>query len=416
MATYFCRTRTGLACNKAGGKHARYISGEDKFADKTEVKAVIDKNLPKWAKDGIDFFDKADTLERANGRSYRSLIIAIPTEAKDRTQWARDYVDDLLKDQHAYRLAIHDDGKGNPHAHLIFCERGRKAETSDDPKDYFTRKNGKDAALKSKTWLADTKSLYLKHVQKAAPSYTWTPAKATGEQKIGPKLKHAGPTYETQRAQREAEVLELRGVQEDLQLLKKQETEIAGMLARDEQAKAAKNTTEAAKTAVEPTKPAEVTKHSPKSENAQSAAKNKADSTTPVAQQTAQPIKWATLEKEMPNMAVFLKLSMETANNPTSKAMAHAMAVGMSSIATSEAARKYTEEKFKSFQREYADNARRTGGSMEGRSEYAFKATCQHLKEVGERQQREAQQRQQAAQRPPAPRPALRPRGFEMER
>ena len=83
----------------------------------------------------------------------------------------------------------------------------------------------------------------------------WTPSKATGEQKIGPKLKNAGPTYETQRAQREAEVLELRWVHEDLQILKAQEVEVARLQARDEKASTSKTDTEARKTAVEPSKP-----------------------------------------------------------------------------------------------------------------------------------------------------------------
>ncbi len=202
MATNYVSTRTGSAGKGAGGKHAAYISGLDRHADKTEVQAVIDKNIPaSVAKDGLEFFQKADELERANGRSYRSLIIAIPREATDKTAWAQTFTDDLLKDRHAYRLAIHDKGDGNPHAHLMFCERGLKECKT--PKDFFSRQNPKDRFVSHKDWLKQTKALYLTHVQKVAPDFV--PA-MKGEPKIGPKLKNAGGSYETKRADRETKV------------------------------------------------------------------------------------------------------------------------------------------------------------------------------------------------------------------
>lgn len=209
MATFYLRTRTGLACHGAGAKHAAYIAGEDKYADKDEVKFVIDKNLPKWATDGKDFFDKADQLERANGRSYRSLVIAIPRDAKNRVEWAQNYVDDLLKDKHAYRLAIHDDGKGNPHAHLMFCERGRNNENKiDDPKAYFVRSNPKDSNIKKEQWLKDAKTLYLKHIHKVAPDYK--PSLNKEEPKVGPDLKNASDKYKAARNERKEKVNDLR--------------------------------------------------------------------------------------------------------------------------------------------------------------------------------------------------------------
>jgi MobA/MobL family len=209
MATFYLRTRTGLACKSAGAKHSAYIAGEDKYTDKDEVKFVIDKNLPKWAKDGKDFFTRADQLERSNGRSYRSLVIAIPLEAKNKVEWAQNYVDDLLKDKHAYRLAIHDDGNGNPHAHLMFCERGRNNENKiDDPKAYFIRANPKDSNIKTNQWLKDAKTLYLEHIHKVAPDYK--PSLNRAEPKIGPKLKNASDEYEVARNERKAKVNDLR--------------------------------------------------------------------------------------------------------------------------------------------------------------------------------------------------------------
>jgi MobA/MobL family len=230
MATFYVRTTTGKASKGTGGKHADYIAGLGKYADKDEVKSVVDKNMPDWAKDGKDFFSKADELERANGRSFRSLVIAIPTEAKQNgglEKWAQGFADDLLKDKHAYRLAIHDKGDGNPHAHLMFCERGRDPEKNkDDPKSYFVRSNKKllpNSKAESSKWLADAKKMYLSHVQTVAPDYKWTKEKATGAVKVGPKLKHASPKQEEGRKGRERLNLEVAYVKHGLGILDKQE-------------------------------------------------------------------------------------------------------------------------------------------------------------------------------------------------
>ena len=219
MATNYLATRTGTAGTGAGAKHAAYISGLDRHADKTEVQAVMDKNIPaSVAKDGLAFFQKADELERANGRSYRSLIIAIPREATDKTAWAQTFTDDLLKDKHAYRLAIHDKGDGNPHAHLMFSERGLKEGQT--AKDFFSRKNPKPTYATSKKesadWLKNAKALYLTHVQKVAPDFVPTPK---GEPKIGPKLKNASAAFEAKRADREKTVHGIRDGEKSLQIL-----------------------------------------------------------------------------------------------------------------------------------------------------------------------------------------------------
>jgi len=215
MATNYLATRTGSAGKGAGAKHAAYISGLDRHADKTEVQAVIDKNIPaSVAKDGLEFFQKADELERANGRSYRSLIIAIPREATDKTAWAQTFTDDLLKDRHAYRLAIHDKGDGNPHAHLMFSERGLKEGKT--AKDFFSRQNPKDRFVSHKDWLKNAKAVYLTHVQKVAPDFV--PA-MKGEPKIGPKLKNASPAFEAQRAKRENQVHRIRSAEAELSTL-----------------------------------------------------------------------------------------------------------------------------------------------------------------------------------------------------
>ncbi len=61
--------------------------------------------------------------------------MAIPREATDKAAWAQTSADRLLKDKHAYRLAIHDKGDGNPHTHLMFSEWELKEGKT--AKDFF---------------------------------------------------------------------------------------------------------------------------------------------------------------------------------------------------------------------------------------------------------------------------------------
>lgn len=214
MATFYLRTRTGLACKKAGRKHALYIAGKDRYSDKTEVQFVLDGNLPLWAKNADEFFVQADDNERANGRSYRSVVFAIPYEAVDKCLWAQEFTETLLGSKHAYRLAVHiPQNQHNPHAHLMFTERG---QTDMPAKTYFGRKNIKERAFsgsKSKQWLAGAKSQYLALIRTICPTYT---PQNKEEQKIGPDLFEAGSKYEIKRLQRQEEVLQLRVCEKEL--------------------------------------------------------------------------------------------------------------------------------------------------------------------------------------------------------
>lgn len=250
MATFYIHIDEGKS-QSTGKKHANYIAGEDKYDNKKEVVSVVDKNLPKWAKDAAEFFGKADEFERSNGRPFRELVIAIPHEAKKDglEKWAQSFTDDLLKDKHAYRLAIHN-LDGNPHAHLMFCERGRGPENKvDDPKAYFVRSNPKDREFTKKEWLEDTKKLYMSHVLKVAPDFKWSKEQATGQVKVGPKLKNAGAKYEEGRKQRERLNIEIDYTKHNLEILDKQ----------DQALSQPKPTPAPAKASTSPAKPAQAT-------------------------------------------------------------------------------------------------------------------------------------------------------------
>ena len=117
--------KSGKAGN--GSSHASYIAGVGRHKDRGDVIAVLDVNMPEWAKDGVDFFDAADKFERSNGRAYTEIEAAIPRGIADPIGYATRYADKLLGSGHPYRLAVHDklagDGGQNTHLHLMFSER-----------------------------------------------------------------------------------------------------------------------------------------------------------------------------------------------------------------------------------------------------------------------------------------------------
>jgi transposase-like protein len=96
----------------------------------------------------------------------------------------------------------------------MFSERGLKDLEAEK---FFGRGNAKDptySGRKSKQWLETAKQHYLALIRTLCPNYT--PARS-GEQKIGPKLINAKPTYEQQRQARAQEVAQLRQDSAELQ-------------------------------------------------------------------------------------------------------------------------------------------------------------------------------------------------------
>jgi len=219
MATFHLSTSTRLASSNRGGGHADYIAGQGYYAHKSEVVAFKDKNLPEFAKDFKELLQASDKNERANGRSYRTLKIAIPHEAEDKQKWLEDFAEKLLGEKVAYRVAFHNDPK-NPHGHLSFVERQNTlASKGFEPWKYFSRQNPKDPIFNKKDWLVEAKELYLAHIRTVAPDYT--PALDGKEIQIGPKLARAGASYEAKRQEREKAVYEHRSKQTELKTAQK---------------------------------------------------------------------------------------------------------------------------------------------------------------------------------------------------
>jgi len=236
MATFHVKTGTTKSAKGGGGKHAQYISGEGRYGHKAEVSYVLDGNIPGWAKDGIDFFEQADKLERANGRSGRKLIIAIPNEAQDKQKWAVELIQSIVKNQ-PYRLAIHTPADGNPHLHAIFCERKNDLEI---PKEaYFTRQNQKlmvqteiktngkknPEKLKNvqffaqKSWLKEVRLQTLEKIREVVPTFEIGQGK---EIQIGPDRPHATHEQKEARLERMETVQASRAIRAEIKQLEQQ--------------------------------------------------------------------------------------------------------------------------------------------------------------------------------------------------
>lgn len=110
--------------------HAEYVTCEGRYEKKsTELEHKESGNMPLWAKDNPkEFWSASDELERANGKVYREIEVALPRELnpKQRLELIREFVSKELKN-HPYTYAIHNklasDGKEQPHAHIMFSER-----------------------------------------------------------------------------------------------------------------------------------------------------------------------------------------------------------------------------------------------------------------------------------------------------
>jgi hypothetical protein len=136
--------------------HAHYIARDGQYQDRGGVELVESGNMPEFAQaDPHLFWVAADTHERANGRTYTELQIALPRELDpaQRQDLAREATRELLGERFAYTLAVHvplaKDNIDQPHMHLMFSERTVTEATREMPEDRFFKRNG---AKKDPEW------------------------------------------------------------------------------------------------------------------------------------------------------------------------------------------------------------------------------------------------------------------------
>ena len=170
--------------SRTGGASASakfdYIAREGEYArDGFELREKESGNMPSWAAESPrEYWTAADEYERANGRLYREVHVALPVEldADAQRALARRLAQDLAAAERLpYTLAIHEGEGRNPHAHVMWSERGndgrdRSAET------WFKRANTKDpvrggarksVAANSRDWLPGLREQWAERVNDA---------------------------------------------------------------------------------------------------------------------------------------------------------------------------------------------------------------------------------------------------------
>ena len=180
MAVYHLKVGFG---SRAGGQSARakneYIEREGRYAaDGEEREHVEHGHMPAWAQDDPHaYWQAADAHERANGRLYSEVQFALPREldASGRRALAGAFAERVCGGERLpYTLVLHKgeaetpDKPDNPHAHLMFSERGNDgiARTAEQ---WFKRYNAKEPeqggarksrAAKAGDWLDTTRQAW----------------------------------------------------------------------------------------------------------------------------------------------------------------------------------------------------------------------------------------------------------------
>ena len=144
-----------------GLAHFKYIMGEDKYLYK-ENEVIYEKhNMPPHLS-AEDFWQSADAYERANGRVYKEIRIALPNgfSKKENQDLLNKFLEKELGNNFYYSAVIHDkdsseDEIRNVHAHIMVCPR-KIDGIERDIKQFFSRYNSKNieegGALKDPYW------------------------------------------------------------------------------------------------------------------------------------------------------------------------------------------------------------------------------------------------------------------------
>ena len=176
MAVYHLKAGFG---SRAGGQSAAakrdYIEREGRYErDRDELEHSESGHMPAWAEeDPRAYWQAADDHERANGRLYSEIQFALPREldAAGRQALAGAFAEQVCAGERLpYTLALHRGGPAgeNPHAHLMFSERGHDG-IERTAEQWFKRHNAKapehggarkSRAAKAGDWLATTRQAW----------------------------------------------------------------------------------------------------------------------------------------------------------------------------------------------------------------------------------------------------------------
>ena len=220
-AIYHLNARTG---SRSKGQSARaaaaYIQREAEYSrdrDQTDELVYAESgHMPSWAEaEPTAYWDAADLYERANGRLFKRVEVALPTAltAAEQRELAVGFARHLTDGEHLpYTLAIHAGAGTNPHCHLLISERTNDG-LERSPEQWFSRYNAaepeqggarKTRALYPKAWLEETRAAWAAQTNQAleraghAIRIDHRSLEAQGIERL-PSL-HLGPTVQAMEA------------------------------------------------------------------------------------------------------------------------------------------------------------------------------------------------------------------------
>lgn len=134
MAIYHLTVRTGTrAKGTKAARKADYIERQNQYERQPDRCLYRESgNMPEWVeRNPREYWEAADEHERANGRLFIEVEVALPRElsSDDRIELAREFARELTRESNLpYTMAVHEgrgkDGWGdNPHAHVMVSER-----------------------------------------------------------------------------------------------------------------------------------------------------------------------------------------------------------------------------------------------------------------------------------------------------
>ena len=181
-AIYHLNARTG---SRSKGHSARasaaYIQRTAEYSrdHADELVYTASGHMPAWAEaDPTTYWDAADLYERANGRLFKRVEVALPLalSAAEQRELAVGFAHHLTDGEHLpYTLAIHAGAGTNPHCHLLISERGNDG-LERAPEQWFRRYNAaaperggarKSEALKPKAWLEEAREAWAAQTNQA---------------------------------------------------------------------------------------------------------------------------------------------------------------------------------------------------------------------------------------------------------
>ena len=145
-AIFHLHARNG---SRSKGQSARaaaaYIQRTGEYSrDQDELVYTESGHMPSWAAaDPTTYWDAADLYERANGRLFKRVEVALPRSLtkEEQRELSTGFAHHLTDGERLpYTLAIHGGSGSNPHAHLLISERGNDG-LERAPAQWFRRYN-----------------------------------------------------------------------------------------------------------------------------------------------------------------------------------------------------------------------------------------------------------------------------------